>query len=283
MNLEERFYGDEINAQKILDSSKTVSLFQNKKLIVIRNAEKISAKTWETLSGLFEAQECTVLFLASKLDLRLKFAQAIQKAKDHCVLVKMEIPRDGEWNIWLESFLRELGKELAPEARELLNLWTYGSLMELKHALERAALFSGEDKTIRKSHIEAVAFRVSPEQIFDFSSAIMHGDRARALSQLETMLCQGEEPLALVGLLSRQYRWLLEILSQRAEGKTDAVIAANSHIFPVGAQILFPTSRRLGGKRVIQGLHLLSEADLNVKISKIPSQEILTNLVLELT
>lgn len=278
-------YGDELDVHQLLDQIRTPSLWDPVKFVLVRQGERLSAKQWEALIPLLTEpfERCLLVIQATKADARLKFFQALSKAGDRVALVKFESAVGGDWNLWLQSFLKETGKDIEGDARELLMEWTAGSLTELKHAVERAALYAGGETSIRKEHIQAVAFRVAPEDVFRFTSRLLEGDRSGALSMMETLLRQGEEPLALVGLLSRQFRWLLSILAFRAEGKPDAAIASAAGIFPAAGKVLFPASRRLGSKGVIRGLSALAEADHGFKSSRLPKDQQLTSLVLRLT
>jgi DNA polymerase-3 subunit delta len=281
----EVMYGDELDPTSLLDSARTLSLWDPHKFILVRQAEKVGAKSWEILSALLEAppERCTIFFQAAKADGRMKFFQLLAKAGDETVQVKLEPSAGGEWNKWLQAFLRESGKELAAEARPLLQEWTGGSLTELKHLLDRAALYAGASPEIRREHVSAVGYRAAPEDVFLLGGAILSGDRASVLALMETLMRQGEEPIALVGLIARQYRWLLGILALRAEGKPDTVIASECGIFPLAAKALFPASRRLGGKGVLRGLVALADADYCLKSSRLPREHVLTKLALTLT
>jgi DNA polymerase-3 subunit delta len=283
--LREIVYGDEIDPPALLDSARTLSLWDPHKFILVRQAERISAKSWEALMPLLESplERCTIFFQASKTDGRMKFFQALGKAGDESVQVKLDPSSGGEWNKWLQAFLKETGKELSEEARPLLLEWTGGSLIELKHLVDRAALFAGGADEIRREHVSAVGYRASPEDVFRLSGGILSGDRAAALVMMETLMKQGEEPIALIGLLARQYRWLLGILALRAEGKADQSIASECGIYPGAAKLLFPASRRLGGKGVVKSLVALAEADHMLKSSRLPREHVLTKLVLTLT
>ncbi|HEY8279129.1 MAG TPA: DNA polymerase III subunit delta [Bdellovibrionota bacterium] len=278
-------YGDEIDAPALLDSARTLSLWDPHKFILVRQAEKVSAKNWEILMSLLESppERCTILFQSFKADGRMKFFQNLAKAGEQFVQVKLDPSAGGEWSKWLQAFLKDNDKELSADARALLQEWTGGSLTELKHLVDRAALYAGGATEIRREHVSAVGYRTTPEDIFRLSGAILAGDRASVLVLMETLMRQGEEPVALVGLIARQYRWLLGILALRAEGKADAAIASECGIFPMAAKVLFPASRRLGGKGVVRGLVALADADHSLKSSRLPREHVLTKLALTLT
>jgi DNA polymerase-3 subunit delta len=281
----EILYADELDVPGLVDGVRTPSLWDPQKWILLRHGERLNAKSWEALLPLLqEPFERTVLVIqCAKADGRVKFFQQLGKAPNRCAMVKLEPAEGGEWNLWLQSFLRENGKDMNDGARDLLREWTMGSLSELKHTVDRAALYAGEEKEIRREHVTAVGFKITSEDVFRLTGAILAGDRAQSLGLLETMMKQGEEPLALLGLMARQYRWLLSILALRAEGKGDQSIAQACGIFPAAGKVLFPAARRLGGKGVIRGLNALAQADHQLKSSKQPKEHVLTQLLLELT
>jgi DNA polymerase-3 subunit delta len=279
------YYSDELDIPSLLDQVRTPSLWDPQKAILIRHGERLSAKSWEALLPLLQDpfERCVVVIQCAKADGRVKFFQALGKAEDRCVMVKLEPAFGGEWNLWLQSFLKEAEKDMDDAARELLREWTTGSLAELKHTVERAALFADAEEKIRQEHVRAVGFRITQDDVFQLTGAILSGSRAEALSVLEALMKQGEEPLALLGLISRQYRWLLSILAMRAEGKADQAIASAAGIYPNAAKVLFPASRRLGGKGVIRGLNALARTDFTLKSSRLPKEHVMTQLVLTLT
>jgi DNA polymerase-3 subunit delta len=278
------YFGDELDPYAFLDEVKSLSLWDAQKFLVIKQAERISAKNFELLLPLLSAplDRCLVIFHSQKADARWKFFQALQKSGSHCALLKFEFPDQSEWNFWLNNFLRKQKKELDDEARALLAEWTLGHLSDLAHLVERAAIFVGDQPLIRRQDVVAVGFRVAPDEVFSFTESLLKGDVAHALAMLNRLLDQGEEPLALIGLLARQYRWLLQILALRAEGKNDATIASSAGIFPAAARHLFPAAKRLGGKRVIAGLQALAEVDFRLKSSRLPERFWLTDLVTQL-
>lgn len=281
----EILYGDELDTSSLLDQARTFSLWEPTKFILVRQGERLTAKQWEALLPLLTEpmDRCCLLFQCARADARFKFFQALAKAPERAALVKLEPAGMGEASAWLKLFLRELGKEIDEGGRGLLLEWTAGSLLELKHLVERASLYSGSNPQITREHIQAVGFRTAPEDIFRFTGSLLQGDRSSSLALLETLLRQGEEPLALVGLLARQYRWLLSILALRAEGEADNAIASKAGLFPAAAKVLLPASRRLGGKGVIRGLQALAETDYGLKSSGLPKEQLLSGLVMRLT
>jgi len=280
----EKFFGDEVNAEQLCDSSDSFSLWQKQKGILVKNAEAIPAKKWENLKKLIDDpnENTTLIFCASKADLRTKHIQWISKATNGAVLVAC--PEINEWEAgqWIKKFSKDLNKELSPEAVALLLDWSGNSLNELKQSIEKAALYEMGGKIIEADHIRAVHMRTKPESIFNFTDALLARNKKEALLQLTTILDQGEDPIALLGLIVRQYRWMLQILALKAEAKNEASIQTELRLYPRQAKNLF---RFLQGQReqtVTQALQALVAADKAMKSSREPPRRVLERLTLQL-
>ena len=281
----ETYYGDELESMQLQEACQTDSLWASQKCIVVREAHRINAKKWDQLQNLClqKISGTLLIFLAEKFDGRLKFFQSLAKTESDVVLVKLAMPDIPEWNQWLKLFLKELNREVSPDARELLLDWTYGSLHDLRTTLEKACLYAPAQKIISREQLQAVGVKLNPQDVFAFTGALLSGNRDSALFLLNAILAQGEEPIGLLALLSRQYRWLLQILCHRAEGKSDFEIASQCKIFPSAAKVLFPASKRLNGKSISEALQLLAQTDLHLKLSKVPPAMTLAALVEKLT
>ncbi len=280
----ETMFGDEVKAENLCDASDSFSLWQSRKGILVKNAEAIPAKQWERLKRLVENpnETTTLVFCASKADLRTKHIQWISKATDHAILVEFSAPEAWEAQQYLKKFVQAQGRELDPAAQQLLLEWSGHSLFELEQSIEKASLFSLGKKNISEEDIRAVQVRTRPESIFQFADALLSGNRASAMQELSKILEQGEDPIAILGLVARQYRWLLQILALRAEGKNESLIASELRLFPRQAKQLWQAAQKQGAPTVIRGLARIVEADKGLKSTREPAKMILERLSLSL-
>lgn len=76
------FYGDDVSGSEIVTCASEVAVFAPRRVVVVKAADKLPAKECEAiLSYLKEPNDSTtVIFVASKLDGRLKFTQALTKS-----------------------------------------------------------------------------------------------------------------------------------------------------------------------------------------------------------
>lgn len=276
------YFADETSPEAFLDQSKSGDLFQPKQILLLKMAEKYTAKQWEVLQPLLtDRSDNLVVIQMSKVDSRLKFFQSLGKADCEAGLVKLERANRSECAHWLGSFSPGFDWDL--KARDLALDWSNENLSQLKLLVEKVCVFAGEGKKITEEHIRAVGLNLGQEDVFQLSTALLLGDRRKSLMALERLLNQGEEPLMIVGLLTRQYRWVLEILALRAEGEGDTGIAQKAGLFPAAAKILFPAAKVLGGKRTLRNIQFMSEIDLKLKSSRLHKKDIMVEMVAGLT
>jgi len=276
------FFADETMPENFLEKTRTGDLFQPRQILVLKMAEKYSAKQWEVLLPLLSGKgENLILIQINKVDSRLKFFQSLGKADCECALVKLERASRSECAHWISAF--SAGFDWDMRARDLALDWSNEDLCQLRLLVEKVCLFAGEGKKISEEHIRAVGLNLGQEDVFQLSNSLLLGDRRKSLMALELLLNQGEEPLMIVGLLTRQYRWILEILALRAEGEGDASITRKAGLFPSAAKVLFPAAKVMGGKRTLKNIQFMSEIDKKLKSSRLNKKDIMVEMVVGLT
>lgn len=280
----ETYFGDEIEPAEFLDNLSMRSLWSNgQKIIVVRGSDSISAKKWESLSLLWtsDASDAVVIFAGIKADARTKHVQAIAKQKN-AALIKFEPPNEVEALHWATKFAKEHGKKLSEAARKQLVSWAGSSLFDLFHDIQKAALYAGEAEEISLGHVEHVGIQVREESIFPVMDAVMAGNQKEALSGVALLLAQRQEPLGLVGLLSKQYGSILRILALRGEGQGESEIAQALRLHPFVAKKLITVSRRLGPYQTMGALAVLADADFTLKSSREPVDLVMSRTVMRL-
>lgn len=280
----ELFDAGDWKVEDFLAASGNLSLFDAAKLLIVRGADAISAKEWETLATMLREppDSATIVFQAENLDNRKKHAQLLTKAGAEIAVVRCEFPDEQEFFARARKFAERRKKKISTGACQLLWDRIGPSLFELDQAIEKAALFAADNATVEAEHVEAVVARTRQEVVFAFSDAVNLGDRKAALECLSVLHAQGEEPIAIVALLARQYRWMLEI-ALRLEGRERAEdINRALGLFPKLAKALHLGVKRLGKADVLRGLATLKAADRSLKSTMEPGRLVLERMTLEL-
>lgn len=110
---------------------------------------------------------------------------------------------------FIHQHLRQAGKSLEPQAREMLVERCGGDLRAMQQELDKLLLFAGDRASIRTEDVEAVVTDRGEGWIFDLTRAIAARDAPAALAQLARLLSHGDHPLRLLGTLTSEIRRLL--------------------------------------------------------------------------
>ena len=105
--------------------------------------------------------------------------------------------------------VREAGKTLEPQAREMILMRAGIELRALQQELTKLLLYAGDRPSIRAQDVEIIFADRGQGWIFDLTRSIADRNAIAALSELARLMAQGEHPLKLLGTIASEVRRLL--------------------------------------------------------------------------
>lgn len=271
--------GPDASAERILGAARTLPMMGARRLVVVRQAEALSADDQTAIAAYLAdpSPTTTLVLVASRLDGRSKLAAAAARAG---FLHKADLLKDREAGGFVQSRATDRGLKLEPAAARALVDALGANMSALDDALERLGLFAGVPP--RAITADDVAACVSPHKettFFVLTDAIAAGDPKVALETLARLLRDREPGLVILWWLSRQIRQLA--LARAAKGPAEA--AASLGVPPFVAEKLHKASKGWSEARLRAALVLCAQADVDLKGSKVPEALLLEALVLALT
>ena len=236
-------YGDETNAQEILARVQEVPFFSTHQVVLLKWADKLSAKEGEALLPYFSApsDSTTMIVSAGKLDGRLKWVQALKK---QAVVVNCAPLYDNQRLGWVRQEAGRLGIRLDAEAAALLKELAGDGLSVVRRELEKLALYVSTKATVSAHDVVAVQGAEPGASVFDLSGAIIQGRVSQALLILEKTLEAGEAPLRVLGALLWQYRRLWRAKDGLSRRVGETAIAKSLGITPFRQGEFFAVVKR---------------------------------------
>jgi len=119
---------------------------------------------------------------------------------------------------FVDRRLREAGKRVEPEAREMILLRAGEQLWSVHQELEKLLFYVGEDPRIRVKDVEEAFLDQGEAWVFDLTQAIARRDSVAALEHLARLMSQGDHPLKLLAIIAGEVRRLL-VARQLIEGE----------------------------------------------------------------
>lgn len=111
------------------------------------------------------------------------------------------------------------GKCLSSAAWAVLGRKTGFELRESLGAIEKLIAYAGEKRQIEADDVEAVVGRTKEETVFDLTGAISGRNLNAALRSLRELLDQGDPPLMIFAMITRDIRLLLQAKLLIASGR----------------------------------------------------------------
>jgi DNA polymerase III subunit delta len=154
-----------------------------------------------------------LLMTALQVDRRTRLYKRLEEMG---AVFQLAIERDRSGRISRESLaefihkrLRQAGKTIEPQAREIILLRAGDELRGLQQELEKLLLYVGDHSSIHVHDVEMIFADQGEGWIFDLTRSIAERNAVAALAHLARLMAQGEHPLKLLSTIAAEIRRLL--------------------------------------------------------------------------
>lgn len=205
------FYADETPVGQIVAEAQTLPFLAERRVIVVRNADRYMAMSGDKGSPLellieyfkSPSDATLLLFVSNKADKRKKFYLACKSIGEVIECPQLE---DRELAIWIRDEANKLGKRVHEDAvGELINRGG-DRLSDISNALQVVSTFVGAEPMIRAEDVIAACSDVAEDTVWMLTDAIAASDSAKALKTLHQLFDMNRAPDEILGTIN----WLLE-------------------------------------------------------------------------
>ena len=248
-----------------LEDAKTMSLFGDKKIVIIDNANmftRITSKESEKIEDyLNHINENTILIFVvhnDKLDSRKKITKLIK-----------EKGKIKEFNDELDStnLVRRLFKDYNIEYStiKLLIDRVGNNPLILQNEINKIKIYKENDKTITDEDILNLTVKLIEIDIFKLIDYIIKKDKEKALELYYEMLKMNEEPIKIVVILANQFRIMYQSKELLKKGYSEKDIASILKIHPYRVKLAIQNSRNYTSETLLKHLNNLADIDIGIK------------------
>lgn len=246
--------GRRLRLQELLDEIAQISLFAERRLFCLNGLppradvlEKLVRNTLDTTDTLLlvrvEGDQ------VDRIDRRLRWYKMI--AKEGVALPEFKEVKEREVPGRIGELARAIGLTITGEGSRLLADRVGTNLLTARQELEKLSLYIHPEKRIGADHVESVVGRSREKMIFAITEGISGRDRGKALADLSELLQQGASGGAIISLLARQARFLMQARLFLRENKASAGLVRNYSSFQSFLRKDFPPEwlERFGARR----------------------------------
>lgn len=263
--------------QDVIIDAETFPFFSEHKLIFAYHPVFLQAKPDKTTivhdTEVLEqylsqpADYSTLILIApyEKVDGRKKITKQVKK---HAVTIECNSLKGNDLQRFMKSIVKQEGIEVTTDTYALLENEFQFDLYMLQKEINKLALYVGEGATVTKEIAEQL---ISPSRQFNglqFADAVLKRDLAQAVKIYKELEKMKEEPIGLIALLAYQFRVILQVKLMLKKGYPMDRLKAELKVHPYVVQLAVERSRYFTYETLQSMMHVLTEADANIKRGK---------------
>ncbi len=255
-------YGPDTSADEILDYASTIPFFSSKRLIVVKDFEKLPKEDiGRLLTYIKKPNQYTCLVIDTKDGDILKSSPSLAR---YAKILKFSDPTGMEISSWITRFVSSKGKAIDEDAVEILKDLQGSDLLNLSQELEKLITFVGSTKEISKDDVESLVGKSIIASAFDIANAVAELDTSRAIAITYDLISSGKRPHEIIGLLAWHFKMMAKRISRARADSPFSSTAAYSF------------------DQIASKLGILLEADLAIKRARYAPRLILEFAIIRL-
>jgi len=285
----EIFYSPDSQAEDILNSLCTLPFLSKRRMIVVKDVNKMKVVDAEKLtvylSNIVETS-CFVLLYSANLR-REAFAgrrEFMNKciASENCICVDCRKQYESEIREFIKSEFERRGKIVSDDVILRVLDVNNPDLLDISNEIEKLSLFVGKDKKdVNRDDLEKVSGYTKEANIYTLVSYLKERDLKKSMFVLERLLKEGEEPLTVLSAVSSSVRKMISAKSAIEEQKISVDKAAFKLRIPnFSARFFFSNLKKHSAERLKKSLKIILKADAAIKTGNTDALSALDRVVL---
>lgn len=208
------------NIINVLEDINTLSIFGDKKLVIVYNIESLIKKDDKNndiyvseLIKYLDNQSDNILIISGKsLPNRKKLITSFDSFSTKIEANSFDI----------NSYIKELldDYKMSNNDIELLKTYCSNDLLRIKNEIEKLKIYKLEEKQITRNDIESLVLKDLDKTIFDLINSVEKGTKSRSFDIYKQLKEQNEEDMKILSMLANNYRLIYQI-KNLAYTKTD--------------------------------------------------------------
>jgi len=281
------FFGEKSSFRDLYDEVRQVSMFDEKKLLVVPNVivnEGLKKEIMEGVESLIGTDNIIIFFEEGEVknnDKMLSFF--FKKAKElpkEVICQEFKPLTQKKLLSWIEKKFIESGAEAEGGAIELLSGIGSEDLWRIKGEIDKLSLYK---KKIKKEDVESLANIGVETNIFKTIDALARQDGKGAALYLYDHLQKGDNPHYIFAMIAYQFRNLLAVSDLLKKELSYEETRTRSKLHPYVFQKTYRQAKAFSYERLIELYERLFEMDLKTKTGQIDPVLALHIFLFELT
>lgn len=260
---------EENNVLDIVEECNTAGLFSIKKLIVVESTVAFSSKGKEIteLNNYLDNYNKDIILvftcILDKLDTRKKLYKKVSSIGKIVCLNKD--------NNYIVNLIKEKLNDFKMSSDDIdyFIIKVGNNINNIENELEKLINYKYTEKEINKIDIDNLCFSNIDEEIFALTDAIIKNDNNKAITLYNLFLTKNYDITQMIGLISSQFRFLLQVKILYGKNKTQDEIAKILECHPYRVKLSINNCYYYSKESLEEYLLKLFELDKKIKLGLI--------------
>ena len=269
-------FSDQFKLDALHDCLNMNALFSKDQLIIIKNPwffkKTLSESEVSTLSSLInhvtQTNHQLIIVYYGSIDQRKKPVSLLKKHASFLVFDPFKEWEQDKLFLWIKAYVKDRGKTIDTDGLIALDQISNGTLKQLSQFIDTICLALGNTTHISYQSVSAMSASLNVST-FKLIEVLQSGKIDKILEIVSILIRNGEDPIALMGLIISQVRLFIQILQLDANQVSPPNIAKTLGKNPYYIQKMLQSLKRgYSLSSVTQWFIELAESDFLVKSGK---------------
>jgi DNA polymerase-3 subunit delta len=280
----EVLYGENQNLTNIIGLASTFPFGSEKKLIIVKQAEKLKDKKEkkEILSYFESPAEFTVLVFLHEGTITNPTSEPYKTLASQGYLFEAKELKGKSLIDWLISTVDKNGKTISYDNAQLLTDISGENRNALESQLEKIFIYVGDNKEITIDSIRGLSTSLKQYTIFDLQNAIGKKNKSAALKVVFNLLKNGMEPIQIIAMLNKYFTSIARLNELTTANTNEFQVARIMSTHPFYLKDYHSARRMYSDKHLTAAFSALLKADLSIKTTSLDDYTLLSVLIAEI-
>lgn len=261
------FEGKAPDVNEIISLADTMPFFADRRLILIDSSGFFKGAPEELVSYLSNIPETTcIIFCENEVDKRNRL---YKKVKEVGYAAELNHQTADQLMKWAAGILSQDQKKITRQVMEYFLERTGDDMENIKMELEKLICYTMGRDVIKKEDVDAVGTVHVTNRIFEMVSAIVSGNKKKAMDLYEDLLTLKEPPMRILFLIARQFNQLLQVKELAAAGKDKGTIASRLKVPPFAVGKLTAQAKAFTKEQILSYVKLCVDLEEAVKTGRL--------------
>ncbi len=260
---------DEDTLSDVVDELSTISLFDNPKFVVVKNASKVVSMKTDYLKDLYKAmnnldsQNVLILLFLENVDFKSDNFETLRRYANLIDVRIKNIPKDQ----YINNYLNSNGYQIEEDALNLLITYVE-DLYSLRSALDQLMCYKKDELKIELKDIKKMINPPMDDNIYSIIDAVINKDKKRCFECLRDLKLHSVKSSYIISLLINKFQEMYNISILVKANTSQNDIATIFNVKPGRAYYMMKAAKSSSIQQIKRNLNLLNELDLDIKSGK---------------